>query len=410
MRGVIWLVLLFVVAVVAATTLGPNDGLVSLYWGGWRTDLSLNLFVILVLGACALLVLGAQAVQSLLSLPQRAGAWRALRRERAAESALREALAEYFGARYGRATKAAQRALVLQPDAGELAGDARFRTLAQLLAAGSAHRLQDRKRREAVLAQAEQDARGNPEEAVRLLAAEWALEDRDAVRALEQLDALAPGAARRTQALRLRLQALRQQRQPLEALRTARLLANHQAFSPAVAQGLLRSLASEALESAHDAAQLRRIWGQFDAADRRDAMVGCRAAQRAALLQAHEDGRQWLRPFWERLAELPRDERDAVALALIEVRQGLGTDWLPRLEAAAQTWGQEPAILAAVGMAFAERRLWGKARALLEQAGASPQLPARARRACWRERAALALQEGDESTVARCQRAAAELD
>ena len=46
MRSVIWLVLLFVAAVVAATTLGTNDGLVSLYWNGWRLDLSLNLFVI----------------------------------------------------------------------------------------------------------------------------------------------------------------------------------------------------------------------------------------------------------------------------------------------------------------------------------------------------------------------------
>ena len=57
MRGVVWLVLLFVVAVVVATTLGSNDGLVSLYWRGWRTDLSLNLFAMLLVGACAVLML-----------------------------------------------------------------------------------------------------------------------------------------------------------------------------------------------------------------------------------------------------------------------------------------------------------------------------------------------------------------
>ena len=44
-----------------------------------------------------------------------------------------------------------------------------------------------------------------------------------------------------TQALRLRLQASRLARQPMEALRTARLLAKHQAFSKVAAQGLLRS-------------------------------------------------------------------------------------------------------------------------------------------------------------------------
>ena len=50
MRAVVWLLLLFAVAVVAATPLGTNDGLVSLYWRGWRTDLSLNLFVVLLVG------------------------------------------------------------------------------------------------------------------------------------------------------------------------------------------------------------------------------------------------------------------------------------------------------------------------------------------------------------------------
>ena len=410
MRGVIWLVLLFVVAVVAATTLGSNDGLVSLYWAGWRTDLSLNFFVILVLASCAVLMLAVQALNSLVSLPKRAGQWRALRRERAAEVALREAQAEYFGARYGRAHKAAQRALVLQPDVPALAADAQFRSLARLLAAGSLHKLQDRTRRDMHLLQAFKADRGGADEAARLLAAEWALDDRDAPRALEMLDALSPGAARRTQALRLRLQASRMARQPMEALRTARLLANHQAFSPIVAQSLLRSLANETLDAAHDVQQLRRLWGQFDAADRRDPHICCRAAQRAAQLDAAEDGRLWLRPFWDRLAELPREDRDRVALALIDARSGIGAEWLPRLEAAAQSFGHESAVIAAVGMVFAERQLWGKARRLLEQAAAAPSLPARTRRLAWRQLAQLARQEADEARAVLCERAAAAID
>ena len=410
MRGVIWLVLLFVVAVVSATTLGSNDGLVSLYWSGWRTDLSLNLFVILVLGSCAVLMLAVQALNSLVSLPKRAGQWRALRRERAAEVALRDAQAEYFGARYGRAHKAAQRALLLQRDAPALAGDGQFRMLARLLAAGSLHKLQDRKGREANLRSALKSDSGAADEAARLLAAEWALDDRDAPRALEMLDALTPGAARRTQALRLRLQANRMARQPMEALRTARLLANHQAFSPIVAQSLLRSLANETLDAAHDVQQLRRLWGQFDAADRRDPHISCRAAQRAAQLDAAEDGRLWLRPLWDRLAELPREDRDRVSLALIDARSGIGAEWLPRLESAAQSFGHESAVVAAVGMVFAERQLWGKARRLLEQAAAAPSLPSRTRRLAWRQLAQLARQESDEARAVLCERTAAAID
>ncbi|HZF80321.1 MAG TPA: heme biosynthesis HemY N-terminal domain-containing protein [Rubrivivax sp.] len=416
MRGVIWLVLLFVVAVVAATTLGSNDGLVTIYWGGWRTDLSLNLFVILLLGGCLVLMSGAQALNSLVSLPKRAEQWRALRRERAAQAALREALAEFLSARYGRARKAAQRALLIADNTPGLSVDAEFRTLGHLLAAGSLHRLQDRPRRDETLRlalKAAKSIRGTTrtaEEAARLLAAEWALEDRDSARAVEALEALPPGAARRTHALRLKLQGLRMARRPLDALHTARLLANHQAFSPVVAQSLLRSLACEALESAHDVQQLRRLWGQFDPADRRDAHVASRAAQRAVHLQAAEDARLWLRPFWERLPELPREDRECVALALIDARAGIGGDWLPRLESAAQAFGHETAVVAAVGMVFAERQLWGKARRLLEQAAAAPGLPGRTRRAAWRELAALAREEADEARALQCEQAAAALD
>jgi HemY protein len=415
MKRIVWLMLLFTVAVVAATLLGSNDGLVSFYWQGWRTDLSLNLFVILLVGSWVLGVVLMQAASKLISLPRRAAEWRAQRRERAAQLALREALAEYFSARYGRARKAAERALAIQADTAELRADIDFRLLAQLLAAGSLHRLQDRPQRDAVLAQALAAARkpGSlqpTDDAVRMQAAEWALDDRDAPRALELLAALPPGAARRTQALRLKLQAARLGRQPLEALHMARLLANHSAFSPVVAQGLLRSLAAEALESAYDPEQLRRLWAQFDAADRRDPQVCARAALRAVQLQAHEDARSWLLPHWERLSELSREDREAVALAFVDATPGLSADWLPRLESAAQAYGQEPAVLAAVGQAFAERQLWGKARRLLEQAAAHAGLPGRYRRAAWRQLAALARQEGQDARAADCERAAAAID
>ncbi len=418
MRGVIWLLLLFGVAVVAATTLGRNDGLVTLYWGGWRTDLSLNLFVLLVLGACVLLVSAVQAFGALVSLPRQAAEWRALRRERAAQLALREAMAEYFAGRYGRARKAAEKALYLQRETAALEDDPDFRVLGQLLAAGSLHKLQDRARRETLLRELFKGARAarrnSPprpaEEGARLLAAEWALDDREPARALEMLSALPPGAARRTQAQRLRLQAARLAREPQEALQTARMLAKHQAFSPVVAQSLLRSLAFDVLEAAHDVQQLRRLWNQLDAADRRDAHVAARASARAVQLGATEDARLWLLPFWDRLAELPADERSQVALALRGATAGMAADWLPRLEAAARAFGQDAAVVAAVGEAFAEHRLWGKARSLLEEAAAAPSLPAGVRRAAWRRLAALAREEEDETRAADCERRAAGLD
>ena len=137
MRNVVWLVLLFAVAVVAALTLGDNDGMASFYWEGWRVDLSLNFFILAALATGFALMTAVQAVSALIGLPERAREWRLLRLERAAQAALHEALAEYFGGRYGRSHKAAQRAIAIQDDRHDPGDDHEFRTLAHLLAAGS---------------------------------------------------------------------------------------------------------------------------------------------------------------------------------------------------------------------------------------------------------------------------------
>jgi len=413
-RVVIWILLLASAAVVAASTLGTNDGLVSFYWRSWRADVSLNLFLLALIGTCFVIVLAIQGMSALIGLPQRAREWRVARRDRTAQAALREALAQYFGGRYSRAQKAAQRALVIQNDTPELAQDNEFTVLGHLLAAGSAHRMQDRAGRDEQLGRAldlsSRSAAARPaEEGARLLAAEWALDDRDAPRALELLGQLPLGVARRTHALRLKLQATRLGRQPQEALKTARLLAKHQGFSKVAAQGLLRSLAFESLDTAHDIDQLRRVWTQFDPIDRRDAFVAARAADRAAALEVFDDARGWLRPFWDQLADIGADERAAIALALVNAMPGIGPEWLPRLEAASTAYAREGAVALAVGCALAERQLWGKARRLLEQAATDTGLALAGRRKAWLTLATLAQEEGDTARAAECYVAAASL-
>ncbi|HKX44047.1 MAG TPA: heme biosynthesis HemY N-terminal domain-containing protein [Burkholderiaceae bacterium] len=414
MRNVIWLVLLFAAAVVAATALGKNDALVTFYWDPWRADLSLNFFLCLLLVTCILLVLAIQGVSALIGLPQRAREWRVARRDRSAQAALRDALAQYFGGRYSRSQKSAQRALAIQSDTPELAQDNEFTVLSHLLAAGSAHRLQDRAGRDDQLRRALELSRSSPaarsaEEGAQLLAAEWALDDRDAPRAMELLGELPQGVARRTHALRLKLQATRLGRLPQDALKTARLLAKHQGFSKIAAQGLLRSLAFESLDTAHDVDQLRRVWTAFDPLDRRDAFVAARAAARAADLGALDEARGWLRPFWDRLPELSADERCSIALGLVNAVPGIGAEWLPKLESAAQAFAREGAIALAFGCALAERQLWGKARRLLEQAAEDETLVVVARRKAWLALAQLAQQDGDAARAAQCFEAAARL-
>ena len=414
MRSVIWFVLLFGAAVVAASTLGTNDGLVSVYAGTWRFDVSLNLFLLVLVGGCFALVSLIHAANRLIGLPERARLWRVARRERMAQAALRESLAQYFAGRYSRAKSAAQHALSIQDDTPELKRDAEFGVLGMLLAAGSAHRLQDRKQRDEHLARAFQLAQGNSaarsaEEGARLMAAEWAIDDRDAPRSLQLLNDLPPGVMRRTQALRLKLQAARLGQQPQEALKTARLLVKHQGLSKGASLGLLRSLAFECLDTAHDIDQLRRTWQSLDVADRRDNFVAARAALLATQLGAPDDARNWLRPGWERIEDTSDDERAALSFSLACAIDGIGADWLPRLESAQLAFPREAAVAHAVGTALAERQLWGKARLLLEAAAADANLPVAAKRMAWLTLARLAENEGQTERAANSYRTAATL-
>ena len=87
MRNTIWFVLLFGVAVLAASTLGTNDGLATFYWRSWRVDVSLNLFLLVLLGTCFLIVTAIQGLSARVGLPQRAHEWRVARRDRSAQGA-----------------------------------------------------------------------------------------------------------------------------------------------------------------------------------------------------------------------------------------------------------------------------------------------------------------------------------
>jgi len=415
MRSVIWLILLFAAAVAAAGALSHNDGLVSIFWAGTRIDTSLNVFVIAVVLFVFVLHAALRAVNALLSMPARAHEWRELKRERAAHAALREAHAEYLAARFNRAAKAARQALDLQADVEVLKGDREFAGLAHLIAAASLHRIQDRRGRDERARQVVELSSGALTTSVvldgaHLLMAEWALDDRDAQRGLEALRALPPGVARRTQALRLKLQAARLAQKPLDALQTARLLAKHQGFSQIAAQSLLRSLAIDVVCAAHDEEQWQRAWQSLDAADRKDVHVAARAAVRARDLGRADLGRDVLLPYWGELARLDADERAALAVALVDCIEGLGSDWLPRVEAALGSHPHEPAIVAAAGAVFAERQLWGKARRPLEQSAQNATLPGRVRRQALRRLAFIARLEGDEERGGQFERQAAAID
>ena len=429
MRAALWLLALFGVAVAVALFAGNNQAVVTVFWPPHRVDISFNLMVLLLAGLFMLLYAAMGAMSALFSLPLEARRWRAQQKERAMYAALMDSLAHLLAGRYIRAAKSAQNALAQEKSlelATEKPGHAgghsasrssQLRALAHLLAAESAQSLQNKNLRDLHLQRALQSsAQRNAQEmreGVQLRAARWALDDHDADAALEWLNQLPQGAARRTLALRMKLRATRQVRQTSQALETARLLAKHRAFSQTAAQSIVRGLALELLNNAHDPGQLQQAWFSLDDSERAIPELVVHAASR--LMALHGDAavaRGWLLQVWDRMLQPGSSIGDNLRVKLMMVLEsGLGSldaAWLARIESAQLGRPRDANLQYLAGMAYLSRQLWGKARQLLSQAALGLQ-DAGLNKNAWRALALLAEQREDEAAAAHAYKQAAQL-
>src|SRR6218665_3576755 len=241
MRNVLWFLALFALAAGLALFAGNNQGTVTLFWPPYRVDLSLNLVLLGLFAFFVLLYAALRGLSILLGLPGEARRWRRRHQERVQLQGLLDAMSHLTAGRFIRARKAAEN-VVAQTEAlarseQALPHGTRLITLSHLLAAECAHALQDRAGRDGhaqrVLALTQDKRRDAQEirEGVQLRMARWAFDDRDVQTALQRLDELPQGVARRTLALRLRLKVTRLAGQFRAALETVRLLSKHRAFS-----------------------------------------------------------------------------------------------------------------------------------------------------------------------------------
>jgi HemY protein len=415
MRAALWLLILFAIAAAGALFAGNNQGTVTLFWPPYRIDLSLNLVLLLLLGVFLAVHTAMGAIGALLDMPRQALRWRTQQKERAMHAALLDALSHMLAGRYIRSRKAAEAVLdqegSLSASGHKPANAGQLRAIAHLLAAESAHALQDRGAREDHLQQAMEHASARDAQETRdgavLRAARWALEDREPQAAMTILQGLPQGAGRRTVALRTRLRASRQAGQPLEALETARLLAKHHAFSPVAAGSIVRGLAIDLLNGAYDVAQLQRAWQALEPSERLMPEVAIHAAQRQIALGGDaRTSRDWLLPVWESQTDLADSLRVKLVCALEEGLDSIDAAWLARIETAQRANPRDATLQYLAGMACMRRQLWGKAQQLLTQAALGLQDAALHRNA-WRALAELAEQREDASAAAQAWKRAA---
>ena len=414
MRAALWLMSLFAIAVASALLASNNVGTVSIFWTPYRFDVSLNLALFGLVVVLLTLHWAQRALTALFELPKQAKRWRLLQKERAAHAALLEGMAHFMEGRFLRARKSAETVLAREKslsDAGEvMEHSGALRSVAHILAAESAHALQDKSARQMHLELSLQEPgagysnlRQSLVEGSMLRAARWSLDDRDAAESLLWLDRLPQGVSRRTLAMRLRLKAARLAGEPSQALDTALLLIKHRAFTSDAATSMVRSLVFELISKTHEQGQMQRLWTRLGEAQRQSPDLAIQAAQHWLVLKGDPVvARAWLKPIWVRLQQEPQKISKSQELKLIQALEESfsGTDnqdekdWLVGIETAQKANPRNALLQFLAGRVCLKRQLWGKAQVLLAQA--APVLTdSSIRRQAWRSLAELAEQRDD---------------
>jgi HemY protein len=252
-----------------------------------------------------------------------------------------------------------------------------IRALAHLLVAESAQALQDRAARDEHLRMHwsmrrrpvdQQCPAGHTRGCVVACGPLGAGRPRPAGCAIQWLASLPQGAARRTHGIAHQAQGGTPGAQ--DHRRAGHRAAAGQApgFSPLAAQSILRGLAVDLLNGAHDTAQLRRAWDSLEAHERLIPELAIHAAQRLTLLGAtwpwHVPGCCPCGSSGGSWAISPRRLVRALEAGLSQIDGA----WLARIEAAHQPNPRDTLLQYLAGMACLKRQLWGKAQQMLTQA------------------------------------------
>lgn len=350
MRALLWLLAAFALAAGLSVALHENEGYVLFVYSPWRIELSLNLFLVLLVVAFAGAYLVVRVVAHTLHLPAYVRAFRIRRGQQTAREALEQSLQALYEGRFGRAAKLAARAY----DLGQ------WRALAALVAARASQRMRNFAVRDAWIAKA-RAAEPDWRQATLTAEAELLLEERRYDEARAVLLDLHAGGARHIATLSALLRAEQGLENWSEVVRIARLLEKRDAMPREALEGIVINARVATLSrKALDSRSLAEYWRSIPAAEQRRPRIAAAAARAWVQLG---DGRaaqlvieNALAAGWEpELVLLYGECRDDEAIPRIERAEG----WL-------KDRPQDAELLLTLGRLCAQRELWGKARSYLE--------------------------------------------
>lgn len=349
MKYLIWILLLFAAAV-ALVTASHNPAYVLLVYPPYRIELSLTLFIVLLL---LLFVSGYGLLRLVFAVVQLPAYVRRFRLERAqgkARQLLDDALGAFFEGHYAAAEKAAARAMEL--------GDAS--ALHPIIAARSAHELREYEKRDAYLSAAEGKAAGDA--TMRLMAtAKFMLDQRDPRGALHALHELRDGGAKaHPGVLSLELKAQQQAGNWDEVLNVLGQLEKSQSIDVTTAEQLRQQAWLEKIRQQDDLMGLTDCLANIPAAFKRRGRIAVTAAHALIRLGGCQLAQQLLSDSlnaqWDsELVALYGDCQSGDVIA--QIRQA--EKWLNQHQ-------NDAGLLLSLGKLCLHQKLWGKAQNYLD--------------------------------------------
>jgi len=350
MRALFWFLLLAIAAVVAALAAKLNNGYALIVAAPYRIELSLNLFLLVMVAGFAALYLALRMIVHTARLPAEVRQWRRRQREarsRAKQDAATVALLE---GRYVRAQQQASEALAFPGAPG----------LAALIGARAAIDVRQYASAEELLARPEAQARSLAVSRL-TLSAESALEQGQPQEALSILSSLKREAGLHTAALRLELRATQAARRFGDIPPLVDQLVKRGVFDAAQGGEVKLAAQREQLRAlATDAVGLRETWSRLPESTRIEPRIARAAARSFLQLGADREAAEIVVRSLER-------EWDSELVELYgECRLGDATRQLEQAERWLASHNRDATLLQVLGALCERAQLWGKAQTYFE--------------------------------------------
>lgn len=353
MKGLLWILALFALAVAVALGARFNDGYALLVVPPYRIEITLNLLIVGLLALFAGFYLVLRFTLLTLGLPARVSNYRARCQREQAAAVFQDAVRLLFEGRFGKAMKRAAEAHA----AGTAPG------LSALIAARAAQRMRQPEKQQDWLEHARTDD-PRTEAATLMLDAEMANEERRFDDALAALARLQDKQGRHIAALRLELRARQGTGDWAGVLKLSRQLAKRDALPAEV----IREIRTQAHLANIDRCAGDRGRLQAYLRDLPEEERGRRVVLAAAKALSAQGAESDVQRLIEATLGDGSDDQWQSGLALLYGRLGTGdaTARIARAEGWLRRQPDDAALLLALGRMCLRQRLWGKAESYLE--------------------------------------------